>query len=311
MTHFDNIIGHEEIKEHLINSIENGRIAHAYILEGQDGSGKKLFAKCIAKALGCANSDVIYITHEKPRTITVDDIRTQLNADIMRRPFDSDYKVYIVADAEKMNEAAQNALLKTLEEPPEYGVILLLSTGTESFLPTITSRCVTLSLRNVPTDRIRDYLKETYSLSDEEASVCAAFSQGMVGKARMYAVSEEFAQAKEAVVALARRIREVDSYEMSQAVRRINEYNMEPSDFLDMLMAWFRDVLRFKATQDGNDMIFRDEIMEIKNQSNVASYAGLGDIIDAIDRAKLRLKANVSFDLTIGLLLETIRESMK
>lgn len=109
------------------------------------------------QAAGKNQPDIIYVSHEKPNTISVDDIRTQLNNDIVIKPYSSKHKIYIVDEAEKMNQQAQNALLKTIEEPPAYAVILLLTTNAESFLPTILSRCVTLNLKAVPDEKIKNF----------------------------------------------------------------------------------------------------------------------------------------------------------
>ena len=91
----------------------------------------------------------------KPNTISVDDIREQLVGDVQIKPYQSKYKIYIVPDAEKMNVQAQNALLKTIEEPPVYAVILFLTTNASSFLPTILSRCVVLNMKPVPDQEVR------------------------------------------------------------------------------------------------------------------------------------------------------------
>ena len=104
--------------------------------------------------------DIIRVTHEKPNSIGVDDIRDQLCSDILIRPYSSPWKIYIVDEAEKMTVQAQNALLKTIEEPPAYGMVLLLTENSQSFLPTILSRCVTLKLRPVKDEQIRKYLME-------------------------------------------------------------------------------------------------------------------------------------------------------
>ena len=87
------------------------------------------------------------MTHEEPNSISVDDIRTQVNNDILIKPYSSKYKIYIIPEADKMTVQAQNALLKTIEEPPSYAVIFLLTENAEVLLPTIRSRCVMLKLR--------------------------------------------------------------------------------------------------------------------------------------------------------------------
>ena len=136
--------------------------------------------------------DVKWLTHEKPATISVDDIRTQINSDMAIKPYSSKYKIYIVDEAEKMNEQAQNALLKTIEEPPSYGIIMLLTNNLESMLPTILSRCIVFHLKPVDNYKITDFLVDTYGVPDYKARICAAFSQGVVGKAIDMALSEDF-----------------------------------------------------------------------------------------------------------------------
>ena len=177
MAGFSEIIGHEQIIEHLQNAIRLNKVSHAYILDGEEGSGKMLLASAFAQTLQCEQGgtepcgkchsciqaesrnqpDIIRVTHEKPGSIGVDDIRDQLCSDILIRPYSSPWKIYIVDEAEKMTVQAQNALLKTIEEPPAYGIVLLLTENSEAFLPTILSRCVTLKLRPVKDEQIRKY----------------------------------------------------------------------------------------------------------------------------------------------------------
>lgn len=329
MPGFEDIIGQEPIVEHLRSAVLLDRISHAYMIEGPFGSGKRKIANIFAQTIQCevggvtpcgkchscvqmksgSHPDVIYVNHEKPGTISVDDIRKQINADVGIRPYASPHKIYIVDEAEKMNEQAQNALLKTLEEPPEYAVIILLTTNAEIFLPTIRSRCVSLKIRPVADEVVSTYLIDQLGISEEQAAVCAAFAQGVIGKALTLARSEDFAKIRSSAVQLLKQISKLDSYEMSQAVRQINEYNIDLSEYLDILAVWYRDVLKFKATQDANGLIFRDETMEIRRQANRFSYAGLENVLKAISDASKRLRANVNFDLTMELLLEKIKEN--
>ena len=102
------------------------------------------------KAQSQNHPDIIYVKHEKPNTISIDEIREQLINDVMIKPYSSPYKIYIIDEAQKLTLQAQNALLKILEEPPDYGVFLILSTNAERLLPTIRSRCVELRLSPLP-----------------------------------------------------------------------------------------------------------------------------------------------------------------
>lgn len=329
MAGFQDILGHEQIIEHLQNAIKTDKVSHAYILDGPDMSGKKMIADAFSMTLECEKKgtepcmechsckqalgknqpDIIYLQHEKPNTISVDDIRSQINNDIGVKPYSSPYKVYIVDEAEKMNVQAQNALLKTIEEPPAYAVILLLTNNAEIFLPTILSRCVRLSLKAVPDEKIKAYLMKNYGVPDYKADVCVAFAQGNVGKAIELAESEDFNEIKNSALQLIKRLDDIELYEMTEAVKQISNYKLKINDYFDLIMIWYRDVLLYKATADVNKLIFKEEVYEIKKEASRSSYGGIENILEALEKAKIRLNANVNFDLVIELLLLTIKEN--
>ncbi len=329
MAGFHEIIGHNQIREHLQNAIAMEKVSHAYILNGEKSAGKMLLAEAFAMALQCEGGgtnpcgvcrscrqaadhnqpDIIYVTHEKPNVISVDDIRHQLNNDMVIKPYSSKYKIYIVDEAEKMNVQAQNALLKTIEEPPAYGIILLLTTNADAFLPTILSRCITLNLKSVKEELIKEHLMKKYQIPDYQAEVCAAFSQGNVGKAIGLASSDSFGELKGSALSLVKKLEDIDVYDLGQQIKNISEFKNQIEEYFDLLTLWFRDVLYLKATEDVNNLIFRDEIYDIKKQAAKRSYLGIENILQAIDLAKKRLNANVNFDLVIELLLLTIKEN--
>ena len=329
MAGFQDIIGHNQIVEHLKNAIRMEKVSHAYILNGESNAGKMMLAEAFATALQCEaqgdepcmncrschqaaehnQPDIIYVTHEKPNVISVDDIRHQLNNDIVIKPYSSKYKIYIVDEAEKMNIQAQNALLKTIEEPPAYGVILLLTTNADSFLPTILSRCITLNLKSVNEDLIKEYLMKKYQIPDYQADVCAAFAQGNVGKAIQLASSGEFNELKASALSLVKKLDDMDLYELNGCIKQINDFKPKIQEYFDLLTLWFRDVLYMKATNDVNNLIFKDEVYDIKKQAAKRSYSGIENILQALEQSRVRLHANVNFDLVIELLLLTIKEN--
>ena len=207
MKGFKDVIGHNDIIQYIQNAVSQDKVSHAYILNGERGSGKKMLADLFAMTLQCEehtpnpcgechsckqaksgnHPDIIHVTHEKPNTISVDDIRTQVNNDIVIKPYSSPYKIYIIPEADLLSVQAQNALLKTIEEPPAYAVIFLLTENAESLLPTIMSRCVMLKLRNIKTTLIKKYLMEQMQIPDYQADICAEFAQGNMGRAIMLA----------------------------------------------------------------------------------------------------------------------------
>lgn len=329
MAGFKDILGHEQIISHLQNAITMDKVSHAYIINGPDKSGKMMLAEAFAATLQCEaggneicgechsckqaagrnQPDIIYVKHEKPNTISVDDIRTQVNNDIVIKPYSSRHKIYIIDEAEKMNVQAQNALLKTIEEPPAYAIIILLTTNADTFLPTILSRCVTLNIKVVPDEKIKKFLMSRYQVPDYQADICVAFAQGNVGKAIQLASSEDFNELKASTLQLMKRIRDIELYEMTEAVKQISEYKLQINDYFDLMMIWYRDVLLFKATGDVNGLIFKDEVYDIKRQAEKSSYNGIEEILQALRKAQIRLNANVNFDLVIELLLLTIKEN--
>ena len=329
MSGFKDVVGHKNIIKYIQNAVTADAVSHAYILNGERGSGKKLLANLFAMSLQCENRDedgdacgkcrscrqaaggnqpdIIRIMHEKPNTISVDDIRTQINNDIVIKPYSSKYKIYIIPEADLMSAQAQNALLKTIEEPPEYAVIMLLTENAEALLPTIRSRCVMMKLRNIKDQLVKKYLMEQMEIPDYKADVCVAFAQGNMGKAIMLATSEYFNEIKEEVVHLLRNIDEMNVSELMDAVKKCMTYKMEINDYLDMIAIWYRDVLIYKATKNVDRVVFSDQLRYIKARASKSSYEGIENILDAIEKAKARLKAN--FELTMELLLLTIKEN--
>lgn len=326
---FKDVVGHRDIIQYIQDAVAKNKVSHAYILNGQRGSGKKMLAKLFAMTLQCESRnsepcgmcrsciqashnnqpDIITVKHEKPSSIGVDDVREQLNGDIMIKPYSSPYKVYIVPEADLMTVQAQNAILKTIEEPPEYAVILLLTENADSLLPTIRSRCVMLKLRNIKDKLVKKYLIEQLHIPDYQAELCAAFAQGNIGRATMLATSESFNEIKEEAIQLMKYIDEMELYEIVSAIKSISKYKLQIEDYLDIMMIWYRDVLLYKATKDVGGLVFSDQLKFIKAKASKSSYEGIERIIESIEKAKARLKANVNFDLLMELMLLTIKEN--
>ena len=329
MTGFLDVLGHEQTILHMKHAIEMDKVSHAYIISGEKGSGKKLLADLFAQTLQCERKgtepcmecqsckqalslnqpDIIRVIHEKPNTISVEDLRTQFNGDIMIRPYSSPYKIYIVDEAEKLSVQAQNALLKTIEEPPVYAVLLLLTTNAGMLLQTIRSRCVILELKPVSSPMVKNYLMEQLEVPEYHADICTAFAQGNVGKAKRLALSDSFSEMLEHALHLVKYIHDMEVVDMISDLKRINTYKMEINDYLDLLTVWYRDVLMFKATRDADSLIFSHELISIREKAQKSSYEGLECIIKSLEKAKIRLNANVNFDMALELLLLTMKEN--
>lgn len=327
---FKDIIGNDMIKDHFKKAIENNKISHAYILTGEAGTGRKSIANAFSMALLCEKGgkepcmvchsckqvlsgnhpDLIYVKHEKPNSIGVDDIREQINDTIMIRPYSSYYKIYIVDEAEKMTVQAQNALLKTIEEPPSYAVIILITTNQEAFLPTILSRCVQLKLKPLKDFTVKSYLVEHLGIAEKEAEICAAFARGNLGKAIHLASSDAFKELYYKIMALVKNVDSMDIVDLMERIREIKELNFDISEVLDMLQLWYRDVLMFKVTKDMNLLIFKDEYKTINGMGQNVGYEGLEKILAGIETCRTRLSANVNMELAMELLLLTMKRPL-
>ena len=327
MPGFQDILGHETIKEHFKKAIAVHKVSHAYILAGEAGMGRKSLANAFALTLLCEKGqtepclechackqvlsgnhpDLIYVTHEKPASIGVDDIREQINDTIQIRPYSANYKIYIVDEAEKMTVQAQNALLKTIEEPPSYAVIILITTNQEAFLPTILSRCVQMKLKPLKDFTIKSYLTQNLHIAEKDADICAAFARGNLGKAIHLASSDEFRELFQKVMVLVKNVGTMDISMLLDCIREMKEQNFDIGEVLDLMQLWYRDVLMFKVTKDMNLLIFKDEYKMINETGEKVDYAGLEAILAAIDTARTRLNANVNMELAMELLLLTMK----
>ena len=329
MQSFAKIIGQASIKEHIKKSLQTGKISHAYIFYGEKGSGKKTLADLFARALQCEaggeepcnqctsckqalnhnQPDIVYVQHEKPNIIGVDEIRQQVNNDVAIKPYSSERKIYIIDEAEKMNVQAQNALLKTLEEPPAYATIMLLTTNLEALLQTIRSRCVTLTMKPVLDVELQKYLMREEQVPDYKAGICAAFARGNVGRAKELIASEEFEELKEETLNLVQHISEKTLSDLAAFAKGKAEKGSNTEGFLELLQMWYRDVLLYKSTGDSQYLIFSEEQQHIKKMAAKSTYEGLNRKLNSIEEARTRLKANVNPELTLEwLLLECAAE---
>ena len=327
MFSFSEIVCHEQIKEHMQAAIRDKKPFHAYLFQGEEGVGKEALARTFAAGLQCQSEsadkpckecvscrqmesgnqpDVIWVTREKA-SLGVDEIREQLCNTMDIKPFSSPYKIYLVPEAEKMTEAAQNALLKTIEEPPEYGIVILMTSNISALLPTIQSRCLTMEFRPLSTAVVESYVKEHCQVPDYQARASAAFAQGNLGKAMRYAKSEDFIERKDHIISLLRHVEQMDLSEMLAVIKDLGTRKDEVRDYIDLMVLWYRDVLLFKATKDINQLLFQDEASYISREASHRSYEKIEEILQAFEKAKVRLRANVNFDITMELMLLTLK----
>ena len=321
----DFILGNEKIRHHLRESIIKKSISHAYILAGDKGIGKSKIAREFAMELICekhtgcgecpacrqfladAYPDFFYMDAEGKESIGIDRIRENIVNDVSIRPYHGKVKIYIIDEADKMTVGAQNALLKTIEEPPEYVVILLLVRNMSILLETIRSRCIKLLLSAVSNDRIKRWLVEK-GTSEDLATVVASYSNGAPGIAKAMAESEDFAGMYNQNVEFLKKISEASINDILLFIEELKKRTGGFKDFINFLRLWYRDICILKLTKKIDNLVFIREESIILRLSREYTLKKINSIIDLIDETETRLNSNVSGDTVMELLFIGLRK---
>ncbi len=328
MSGFKDIVGQEHIVKHMKNAKKLNKISHAYMICGEKGMGKKLLAdrfsmllqcendgdepcmECRAckQALGRNNPDIKWVYHEKPNTISVDEAREQLINDIAIKPYSSKFKIYIIDEAEKMSVGAQNAILKTIEEPPAYGIVILLAESKEMMLETIQSRCVLLEVKSVLKNEFKQYFQSKMRVPDYEITSLFEFSAGNMGKAIKMVENDDYSAMRDNVTDMLKNIKKHDAAGLNAKIKTAAEFKNDMNGYLDLVTMWFRDVLYYKSTGNDAKLIFKEYAANIKKQSQGYTYQAINDILEEINKVHIRLASNVNLELTLEVMYLKIRD---
>lgn len=324
---FEEIIGHRGVIQNLQQAIEHNKVSHSYIFDGISGVGKKMIAFTFAKTLQCLEKgtapcnkcsscrafdsgnhpDVFFIDTDK-KNLGVDEIRDHIQKDIETKPYKYRYKIYIVDKADKMTVQAQNALLKTIEEPPSYGIIMLISTNYKQFLPTIISRCSLIKLNPLKPGEIKDYFKST-AVDPHMIDLYITFSGGSIGAIKNMMESEHFLEIREHVIRWTNEIHSGDLMKLFEIQKEMENYKEEIDFVLDLMYAWYRDILFLKQMGNNPYIINKDKVDVLLNTAMVLSYNKLCKSLDAIEKAKKQLRQNANFQLALEIMLLHIKEN--
>lgn len=310
--YFEKIRGQRFAKKYLSNSIKSNMISHAYMFEGPSGVGKNTMARELAATLlemeNLFNSpDYIEITPDG-NSIKIAQIR-KLQSDILVKPYKS-YKIYVIDEAQKMTVEAQNALLKTLEEPPKYAIIILITNNKESLLETIKSRCEIIKFTPIPLVEVADYLTQT-GVDKNRASLLANFSRGSMQKAIELSESEDFHIMRDEVQKYVETFLTGSMLDIMDIQSSIEKYKDNITNVLDLLVNYFRDIMMVKENVDSSMIINLDRLVFIKNMSTKITYSQLSKIIDIIEETKNKLRSNCNFNISIQVMTLNIYEVIK
>ena len=292
---FENIAGHENIKNILSNNINTKNILHSYLFIGEDGIGKKMLAKEFAKAILCTsennrpcnickscvefntnNNANFNLINEEGSAIKIEQIRN-MQVKIAEKPINSNYKVYLINDAELMTQEAQNCLLKTLEEPPEYIVIILITSNENKVLNTIKSRCMKLYFNNLDKNSVKKVLTEKFEMEDINDS----FLDAVGGSIKKALLIKEKSSEYEQITKL------FDIIDKENLVNFINSASIIYENKDDIY----------------NILDYINILLDIKIRSNSNNSFKFANCIFTVEEVKKRLRANSNYDMSIDYLL--------
>lgn len=310
--YFEKIKGQNFAKKYLTNSIKSNMVSHAYMFEGPNGIGKNTMARELAAILlemeNLFNSPDYIEIKPDGNSIKIAQIR-KLQSDILVKPYKS-YKIYVIDEAQKMTVEAQNALLKTLEEPPKYAIIILITNNKESLLDTIKSRCEIIKFTPIPMQEVASYLTVN-GIDSKRASLLANFSRGSMKKAIELSESEEFHLMREEVQKYVETFLNGNLIEIMDIQSSIEKYKDQITNVLDLLINYFRDIMMVKENVDNSMIINLDRLIFVKNMSNKTTYSQLSKIIDIIEETKNKLRSNCNFNISIQVMTLNIYEVIK
>lgn len=294
---FENIIGNKQIKDTLEKAISQNKTSHSYLFIGIQGIGKKMLAIEFAKMLLCINDNkpcneckscIEFDTNNNPdfsyiepevSSIKIEQIR-DLQKKIQEKPIISEQKIYIINDADLMTQEAQNCLLKTLEEPPEFATIILIGSNETAFLPTIKSRCTILHFNKIDNDDIKKYLLENYNINNISENMLEVF-QGSIGKA----------------------LKLKDKQEEYQKIELIVE-QIKQNDLIDLIN---KSEILYQSKEEIDELLEYLNIILLRKAKQEYLYT---NCIKIVENTKKRLKQNANYDMSIDNMLFNIWEEM-
>ncbi|WP_353095579.1 DNA polymerase III subunit delta' [Tissierella praeacuta] len=320
---FNQIIGHEKQIEALKNSIKNGNISHCYLFEGEKGLGKRNLGLAFSKTLLCkekqdepcnrcsscikfdsGNHPDFKLLSPENGIIKKDEIEKLINS-MVTAPFEGERKVFVIDDCDMMRTESHNALLKTLEEPPKYVNIILVTSSSSKLLPTILSRCQIIKFYPLAISKIVDLLIRDYGIDENKANFIASFTKGSVEKSIELAETDSFFDKREEIIKIIDSLIKGDKTKAISSIAFFSENKENIGEILDIILYWFRDLLIYKEIGDTSLLINKDKLHMLSEESFM-DLNRINDIIYKVEDTKINIKRNVNFSLSIETMLLSI-----
>lgn len=292
------IIGHNDIINSFENSLKNNMISHAHLILGEDGIGKSIVAKKFAMDILGVKENKIYIDIVEYRTdkesFGVNYVREIIN-EANKKPYEYEKKIIIIYNGEKLTIQAQNALLKTIEEPPNGVFIIITSSNSEAILDTIKSRCQIYKLWPLNEGEMREFINFNYEdITGERINHLLAFSEGVPGRIEKIINDESFNNIRTNIIELLKEL----SNNNTECVLKYSDifikFKGQERDILSIFMTFIRDIIVYKEINEKISIINSDKIKDIEQIASIISYKKLEKIAGIINKTTLDLENNIN-----------------
>lgn len=296
---FRDIKGQEKAKASLVKALSNGKVAHAYLFAGPSGVGKKATARALAKALNCEE-----VRHIFPQgaSLKIDQIR-EMQKEIYLRPSHGEKRVYILENAEKMTEQAENCLLKILEETPDYAIIILVTSHPYSLLPTIRSRCQPINFQVLKKEIIEEALLLSFPDLSEKIPILSRLANGSLGQAFIWAKDDKIWEQREDIWDLIEEISLKEKENLMHFGEKLEKEGREKiQGSLGLMASFYRDALLWQQAKEKDLLINLDKEKKIQNLATFLSSKELIQMIEKIEETKQMINKNVNSKLALEVL---------
>ena len=300
-------IGHEALINNFKQRCLKNTLSHAHLIAGEDGVGKGKLANILAKFilnrdLDREYVDIINYSSEKS-SFGVDDVRDIIE-EVYKKPFEKDKKVIIIHEGNKLTIQAQNALLKTIEEPPKGVYIIILCESLELILDTIKSRCEIYKLKPLTKSELYEYIKiKKFNYDENEIKSAIAFSEGVPGRIDRYFNDDKLRELRNNIVILIKNLNKNDLEDILQQEESFSNLKNDKEEVLNIFGLFIRDILINKEIENEEFIINSDKLEDIKELTKEMSFKKLNNMIKTIEEARRNIKSNVSWGMTLRVML--------
>ena len=300
-------IGHEALINNFKQRCLKNTLSHAHLIAGEDGVGKGKLANILAKFilngdLDREYVDIINYSSEKS-SFGVDDVRDIIE-EVYKKPFEKDKKVIIIHEGNKLTIQAQNALLKTIEEPPKGVYIIILCESLELILDTIKSRCEIYKLKPLTKSELYEYIKiKKFNYDENEIKSAIAFSEGVPGRIDRYFNDDKLRELRNNIVILIKNLNKNDLEAILQQEESFSNLKNDKEEVLNIFGLFIRDILINKEIENEEFIINSDKLEDIKELTKEMSFKKLNNMIKTIEEARRNIKSNVSWGMMLRLML--------